>query len=587
MNIVKRFRSLPVKNRGQLGLGLIVALFIALPLFIWAITTQNFNPLNKAQQVQRISVSTQGAPYIGPINAPVTVVEFGDFQCPFCKAFHDTTFQSLLNAYPNQIRFVFRNFPLTQIHPQAEIAAEAAACANEQNKFWEMSDLLFANQDHLTSDDLKGYAVTLGLNATQFNSCLDTSKYSQTIQQDITDGTSYGVTGTPTFFIDGIPLAGAQSLSAFQQIIDSELNPSPTPSPTSSSTGTPTPTPTNSSSPTPTPTPTPTPSPTPGGTATDDVYFVQNQSFVTFTTIGENPNTSISPNDVQLGKTYLVGVNFALQNTLKENYPQATTSAILLVNNYYLGQTPISIPLIAEHRDGASYIVYGVYTATTQNTNVTISFDPNNTYPETNENNNLLSFNFGPSATATPTPTPSPTIGPNTYNNPNSCNGTCGSNANCQANYECYNGYCRNPSCPTDNTCGCNTTPTPTATSTAGGKKTSPTPEIAYYSGTSPSPASLSGQNESFINTPSPTAAPAQKVFGGVNIKYIAIGIFAVIALIFGISVLFGSLGTQKIPEIKYSEPVTPQNNPPETPQVPENPTSPPLPPTEVPQNPV
>jgi protein-disulfide isomerase len=267
MNLIKRFKSLPISARRQLSLGIVIAFTVALPLFVWAIVSQKFLINQKAQEVQRVTVSTDGAPYFGPLDAPITILEFSDFQCSFCKSFHDVTLQPLLQAYPNQIRFVVRNFPLLASHPDSENAAEAALCANEQDMYWQMSDLLFANQDNLTIANLKTLAATLDINLPQFNSCLDTLKYSATIQQDIVDGTSYGLVATPTFFINGIPVMGAQPLSAFQQIIDQELNPEPSPteSPTASPSATPTETPTMSptASPTESPTGTPTPTPTP------------------------------------------------------------------------------------------------------------------------------------------------------------------------------------------------------------------------------------------------------------------------------------------------------------------------------------
>jgi protein-disulfide isomerase len=169
------------------------------------------------------NVTDGGNPSLGPSDAKVTVIEFSDFQCPFCKRWRDDTLDALRKQYGDQIRIVYRDFPLTSLHPEAQKAAEAAGCANEQGKFWEFHDLLFANQATLGVDAYKQHAVTLGLNAEQFNACLDGDKYASEVAADVKDGNSYGVSGTPTFFINGVRLVGAQPLAAFQSVIDQEL----------------------------------------------------------------------------------------------------------------------------------------------------------------------------------------------------------------------------------------------------------------------------------------------------------------------------------------------------------------------------
>lgn len=169
------------------------------------------------------NVKTDGDPQIGPDNAKVTIVEFSDFQCPFCKRFHDDTLDALIQKYGDKIRIVYRNFPLTTIHPEAQKAAEAAMCANEQDKFWEMHDLIYANQATMSVDLYKQFAEQLGLDTQKFNDCLDSDKFADAIAADQRDGTSYGVTGTPTFFINGWRLVGAQPLASFEALIDKEL----------------------------------------------------------------------------------------------------------------------------------------------------------------------------------------------------------------------------------------------------------------------------------------------------------------------------------------------------------------------------
>ena len=169
----------------------------------------------------RQTVATDDRPAKGPENAPITIVEFSDFQCPFClNAF--PTVQQVLATYGDRIHFVYRHYPLAN-HPRARPAAEASACANEQGKFWEFHDRLFSNQQSLEDADLKQHAAQLGMDAAQFNTCYDSRKYSADVDADIRVGDEAGVSGTPAFFINGRMLSGAQPFEAFKQIIDEEL----------------------------------------------------------------------------------------------------------------------------------------------------------------------------------------------------------------------------------------------------------------------------------------------------------------------------------------------------------------------------
>lgn len=160
-------------------------------------------------------------PSRGPEGAKVTIVEFSDFQCPFCSKAHDTV-EEVMNAYPGKVRLVFRHFPL-DFHQQAPKAAEASLCANEQGKFWEYHDVLFKNQSKLQVEDLKGHAQGLGLDAAKFGECLDSGKHAATVKTDTEAGHKVGVNGTPAFFINGQMLSGAQPLEEFKKIIDAEL----------------------------------------------------------------------------------------------------------------------------------------------------------------------------------------------------------------------------------------------------------------------------------------------------------------------------------------------------------------------------
>ena len=161
-------------------------------------------------------------PSKGPATATVEIVEFSDFQCPFClNAF--PTVNQVLSTYGDRIRFVYRHYPLPN-HPAARPAAEAAQCAYEQGKFWEYHDRLFGNQALLADADLKQHAAVLGLDAAQFNACYDSQKYKADVDTDIRAGDEAGVSGTPAFFINGRMLSGAQPFEAFKRIIDEELN---------------------------------------------------------------------------------------------------------------------------------------------------------------------------------------------------------------------------------------------------------------------------------------------------------------------------------------------------------------------------
>jgi len=158
----------------------------------------------------------------GNSDAPITIVEFGDFQCPFCREVQ-STLKAVMDKYQGRVRLGFRDFPLRQIHPQAQSAAEAGRCAAEQGKFWEYHDLLYANQGKLDQNGLKEQARTAALDVERFDACLAGGRFKPQIESDLQSGTGAGITGTPGFFINGVPLTGAQPLSEFEKIIDSQL----------------------------------------------------------------------------------------------------------------------------------------------------------------------------------------------------------------------------------------------------------------------------------------------------------------------------------------------------------------------------
>jgi predicted DsbA family dithiol-disulfide isomerase len=170
----------------------------------------------------RVPVELGAAPVRGNPRAPVTILEFSDFQCPYCVRARPSVAR-VREVYGDQVRFAFRHYPL-DFHAQAEKAGEATACAGEQQKFWEMHDLLWTNTAKLEVADLKAHAVTLGLDAAAFGQCLDSGRYSQLVADDLASGQGYGVSGTPAFFVNGRPLVGAQPFEAFAQVIDDELS---------------------------------------------------------------------------------------------------------------------------------------------------------------------------------------------------------------------------------------------------------------------------------------------------------------------------------------------------------------------------
>ena len=170
----------------------------------------------------RFEVEAAGHPSRGPARSPVIIIEFSDFQCSYCRGFN-ATLDRITREYGNQVRLVFRQFPLTEVHPYAAKAAEASLCANEQGRFWEMHDLMFGDQANLKVEDLKSKAAKLGLDAPAFGTCLDSGRQAKRIQQDVRDGARAGVSGTPALFINGRFIGGARPYDDVVAIINDEL----------------------------------------------------------------------------------------------------------------------------------------------------------------------------------------------------------------------------------------------------------------------------------------------------------------------------------------------------------------------------
>jgi predicted DsbA family dithiol-disulfide isomerase len=172
---------------------------------------------------ERTTLLLEGQPSKGPAAAPVTLVEFADFECPYCGGLFPTL-QKIQEEYKEKLRVVYVEFPLSSIHPHAEKAAEAALCANEQGKFWEMHDAMFADQTNLTVSDLKKKASQLTLDTGIFDACIDGGKYLSQIKSDLSQGVEAGVSGTPAMFINGRFLQGNLPFGEIQRVIDDELH---------------------------------------------------------------------------------------------------------------------------------------------------------------------------------------------------------------------------------------------------------------------------------------------------------------------------------------------------------------------------
>jgi len=177
----------------------------------------------KRLEPRRIVVDAEGFPGKGPVDAPVTIVEFADFQCPYCLQLI-AALDQVEETYADKVRLVYRQFPIASIHPNAEKAAEASLCADEQGQFWEMHDAMFQDQLGLYVDGLKEMARSIGLAGSDFDNCLDSGRYADDVARDLAAGRSAGVTGTPALFINGRLLEGIQRFETIARIVDDELS---------------------------------------------------------------------------------------------------------------------------------------------------------------------------------------------------------------------------------------------------------------------------------------------------------------------------------------------------------------------------
>lgn len=204
-------------------------LIVALGYFSWRILqgiqfglTESANS-NTPYVGDKTTGITTDDPSYGKLEAEIQIVEFSDFQCPFCKEAYPIV-RRVMTDYSDSIHFVYRDFPVTELHPEAEKAAEAGECAQDQNKFWVLHDKIFENQSALSIENLKQYALEAGLDTGQFNTCLDSGKYTDEVRQDLVDAVNLGVTeGTPTFIINGYIIPGVIPENTWRDILNGLL----------------------------------------------------------------------------------------------------------------------------------------------------------------------------------------------------------------------------------------------------------------------------------------------------------------------------------------------------------------------------
>ena len=225
-----------LSGMGRSGQPLIVTIVLLVLFFgfglgagylVWgkalASTNEQLDQTLSRREVVRYPVSEGDGLVYGPADAPITIIEFSDYECPFCTRWHAEVWPRLQEAYPDQVRLVYRDFPLYSIHPNAGPAAEAARCAGEQGSYWEFHELLFNGGQQLSRAGYETNASQLGLDLAGFKACLDEKRYEQAVLADFEYARQLGVQSTPTFFINGIALIGAQPFEIFQEVIELEL----------------------------------------------------------------------------------------------------------------------------------------------------------------------------------------------------------------------------------------------------------------------------------------------------------------------------------------------------------------------------
>lgn len=214
-----------------LAMGVFLAFFVGLVLGLRLsgatesarVTDEQQPAVQDTADAPRYEVSVDDDPSLGAADAPIVLIEFSDYQCPYCKKWHDEVLPRLLETYGDQILYVYRDFPLSGLHPSASAAAEAANCAGAQDAYWQYHDALFSNQYGFSKDAFLSYARDLNLDMEAFTDCIENGTYQEEIAADYDAAAALGINSTPTFFINGLAVIGAQPYEVFAQIIDSEL----------------------------------------------------------------------------------------------------------------------------------------------------------------------------------------------------------------------------------------------------------------------------------------------------------------------------------------------------------------------------
>ncbi len=197
---------------------------LALGYIVWGRQTPSAAPAApQANEPRRYPIDIDDDPQMGPDDAPILLIEFSDYNCPFCRKWHQETFPALMSAYPDRIRFVYRDLPVVGGGQVGLEAAQAANCAGDQGAYWEFHDALMSGRYGLSRQAYLQYAADLALDAAALEECLDSRYHEQEVLADRAYALQWGIGSTPTFFVNGIAIVGAQPAAVFQQIIDSEL----------------------------------------------------------------------------------------------------------------------------------------------------------------------------------------------------------------------------------------------------------------------------------------------------------------------------------------------------------------------------
>ncbi len=175
-------------------------------------------------QAQRYEIPTEGDPSLGAEDAPITIIEFSDYECPYCARWYNEVLSQLLRDYEGKIRFVYKDFPLKSLHANAVSAAEAAHCAGEQGYYWQFHNALFEGAYGMGNPAYEQYAQAIGADLPSFQQCVQERHYAAEVEEDFQFAVQLGVSSTPKFFLNGLAVVGAQPYSVFQQLIEQELN---------------------------------------------------------------------------------------------------------------------------------------------------------------------------------------------------------------------------------------------------------------------------------------------------------------------------------------------------------------------------